>query len=105
LLGVLTQESVDSLHESVVHVTLSLQTTAGPAWQPTSGLQTSAPLQYWPSVQSDARGSLMHESVSSSQLSTVHATPSSQLRAVLAAQKPRLLQISSPLQYKPSLHA
>ena len=51
LLGTWSQESVDSLHESVVHEIPSLQLTDEPFWQPVDVLHVSVPLQYRPSSQ------------------------------------------------------
>jgi hypothetical protein len=130
LLGMWSQLSVASLHESVVQAIPSLQFTGVPAWHcPVPVLQVSMPVQNNPSSHSafvvhpstaqllvsslhtsgGVQGSplLTHESVASSQDSVpVQNDPSSgQLTAVPAWHPLAGLQISFPLQYRPSLQA
>jgi len=63
--GVLLQESVDSLQESSVQATPSLQFTAAPAWH-VPETHCSAPLQNRPSEQSPLVMQLAQVSVPSS---------------------------------------
>ncbi len=78
LFGTWLQESIPSLHESAVHAMPSSQFGRVPDWHPAVALQTSAPLQYCPSLQAASLGKWSQERVPSSHESVVQATPSSQ---------------------------
>ena len=81
-LGMLSHESVPSLHESSVQPTPSSQSTATPGWQSAVAWHHSSPSQYRPLSQCASLGMLSHESVPSLHESSVQPTLSSQSTAV-----------------------
>ena len=80
--------------------------TAVPAWQSRVALHVSAPLQKSPSSQVPSFATLSQESVLSLHESSVQPTPSSQVTAVPVWHEHMSgLQISIPVQNRPSLHS
>jgi hypothetical protein len=107
--GVCVHAFAFSSHASLVQETPSSQLGGAPAMQPCVASQISAPSQKTPSSHIVASGVCAHAFAVSSQASTVHATPSSQLGAAPATQ-PVVASpfagshVSAPLQYTPSSH-
>ena len=97
-----TTTSPTSSQLSSVHTTPSSTETDVPASQPRATSQLSDPLQNKPSSQRLAFALFTTSSPTSSQLSSVHATPSSTETGVPASQPRATSQLSDPLQNKPS---
>jgi hypothetical protein len=106
LLGVCTITSFASSQESSVHPTPSSVIGGVPARQSKVASQVSEPSQNNPLSQLALFGVFTIESDASSQESSVHATPSSLIGGVPCWHWPvAKLQVSSPLQYCPSLQS
>jgi len=102
------QPPAASLQESTVQAIPSLHTGGAEVTQPAAlapgalGSQASTPSQTRPSSQLEAEGVCTQASVAASQLSEVHAKPSSQLGAVPRRQPIAGSQVSTPLHMAPS---
>ena len=83
---------------SSVQATPSSQSSGVPGWQSSTGSQVSAPLHTSPSSQLSSFGVLTHWSLTSSQVSSVQATLSSQSGSVPGWQSFTGSQVSAPLQ-------
>ncbi len=95
--------SVASMQLSAVQPKPSVRIGPVPATQPVDGLQVSEPLQNRPSLHLASCGVFTMAFWASEQVSTVHAIPSAGLGGVPATHVVPL-QISAPLQNRPSLH-
>jgi len=100
--GAFTTTSAASSQESSVQATPSSITGGVPAWQSSTGSQTSAPSQKSPLSQRAAFGAFTTASATSSQESSVQATPSSTEGGVPGWQPATGSQVSTPLQKRPS---
>src|SRR5690606_24752864 len=102
--GVWLQPCIPSSHASIVQAIPSSHCTGAPATQPLTGSHSSAPSQKVPLSHTASFGAWTQASLTSSQLSTVQATPSSHATGVPETHTPAW-HASAPLQYRPSSHS